>query len=64
MSDAETRDTIRLLSRELEKRHRLISARGIRALVEGRLSLYGFSHVLFQHYLYSSLDEVERARLH
>jgi DNA-binding winged helix-turn-helix (wHTH) protein/tetratricopeptide (TPR) repeat protein len=64
VSDAETRDTIRLLSRELEKRHRLVSARGIKALVEGRLSLYGFSHVLFQHYLYNSLDAVERAQLH
>ncbi len=64
VSEAETRDTIRLLSRELEKRHRLVSARGIRVLLEGRLSLYGFSHVLFQHYLYNSLDEVERAQLH
>jgi tetratricopeptide (TPR) repeat protein len=62
--DADTRETIRLLSRELEKRHRLVSARGIRALAEGRLSLYGFSHVLFQRYLYNSLDEVERAQLH
>jgi len=62
--DTETRDTVRLLSRELEKRHRLVTARGIKALAEGRLSLYGFSHVLFQRYLYDSLDEVERAQLH
>ena len=26
--------------------------------------MFGFSHVLFQRYLYGSLDEVERVRLH
>jgi len=62
--DTETRDTVRLLSRELEKRHRLVTARGIRALAEGRLSLFGFSHVLFQRYLYNGLNEVERTQLH
>ena len=64
VGDTDTRATIKLLSRELEKRHRLVSARGIRALAGGRLSLYGFSHVLFQRYLYDGLDEVERAQLH
>ena len=62
--DCETRETIKDLSRGLEKRHHLVTARGIRALVEGRLSIYGFSHVLFQHYVYNGLDEVERAQLH
>jgi len=62
--DVDTRVIIRQLSRELEKRHRLVSARGIRALATGRLSLFGFSHVLFQRYLYNDLNDVERAQLH
>lgn len=62
--DADTRNTIRRLSRELEARHRLVSARGVRTLSNGRLSLFGFSHVLFQRYLYGTLNEVERIRLH
>ena len=43
----ETRDVVRLLSRELEKRHRLVSARGILRLSRERLSLYRFWHILF-----------------
>ena len=62
--EADTREIIRRLSGELDKRHRLVTARGVRALAEGRLSLYGFSHVLFQRYLYDHLDEVERVHLH
>jgi tetratricopeptide (TPR) repeat protein len=60
----DTRDLIRHLSGELEKQHRLVSARGIRRLGGQRLSLYRFQHNLFQTYLYSVLDEVERGVLH
>jgi predicted ATPase/predicted Ser/Thr protein kinase len=60
----EVRELIRVLSSELEKRHHLISAKGIRSLVKQRLSLYVFQHILFQTYLYHSLDSVERSHLH
>ncbi len=62
--DEDARDTIRRLSRELETRHRLVRAQGIRSLSAGRLSLFGFSHVLFQRYLYNTLNEVERTQIH
>ncbi|MBN2408203.1 MAG: hypothetical protein JXE07_00580, partial [Candidatus Aminicenantes bacterium] len=64
LQDAEIFSLIRILSRELEKRHHLVSAKGIRQLAKQRLSLYLFQHILFQRYLYNSLDAVERAHLH
>ncbi|MEW6232674.1 MAG: BTAD domain-containing putative transcriptional regulator [Chloroflexota bacterium] len=52
------------LSGELDRRHRLIRAQSI-VRVDGQLlSRYRFRHILFQKYLYSSLDEVERVHLH
>jgi tetratricopeptide (TPR) repeat protein len=60
----EVRELIKLLSRELDKRHHLVSAKGIRQLEKQRLSSYIFQHILFQRYLYNSLDKVERAELH
>jgi tetratricopeptide (TPR) repeat protein len=60
----EVRELIKLLSRELDKRHHLVSAKGIRQLEKQRLSSYLFQHILFQRYLYNSLDKVERAQLH
>ena len=60
------RNLVRRLSRELEKRHHLVGAQGIRRLGPGgqRLSLYRFQHNLFQWYLYNDLDEAERVYLH
>ena len=54
------------LSRELGKRHRLVTAQAIRWLNPGqrRLSIYRFRHHLFQQYLYNRLDEVERGYMH
>ncbi len=52
----EVRELIKLLSRELDKRHHLVSAKGIRQLEKQRLSSYLFQHILFQRYLYNSLD--------
>jgi predicted ATPase/predicted Ser/Thr protein kinase len=60
----EVRELIRILSSELEKRHHLVSAKGIRSLGKQRLSLYVFQNNLFQTYLYNTLDEVERSHLH
>jgi predicted ATPase len=52
------------LSRELDKKHRLVMAQGIRRLGDQRLSLYRFRHTLFEKHLYNQLDPVERANLH
>jgi len=60
----EVRDLIKILSGDLEKRHHLISAKGIRNLGTRRLSQYVFQNNLFQKYLYSTLDDVERNHLH
>jgi predicted ATPase len=60
----EVRELIKLLSRELDKRHHLVTAKGIRQLEKQRLSSYLFQHILFQRYLYNSLDQVEKAELH
>jgi tetratricopeptide (TPR) repeat protein/energy-coupling factor transporter ATP-binding protein EcfA2 len=57
-------EMIRMLSAHLDKLHNLVSARGIKRIKGQRLSLYRFRHVLFQKYLYNSLDEVERVYLH
>jgi len=64
LKDTEVRELVRLLSSELDKRHHLVSAKGIRYLEKQRLSLYLFQHILFQRYLYNNLDDVERAHLH
>ncbi len=60
----ETGEIVRLLSGELDRRHRLVSARGVKRVGAQRLSLYKFQHILFQKYLYNSLDEIERSHLH
>lgn len=55
---------VEVLSRELDGRYRLVTARGSQLLDGQRLSLYRFRHALFQRYLYNNLDPVERAHLH
>ena len=52
------------LSGILDKQHRLVSSQISRRLGTQRLSRYRFRHILFQHYLYNSLDKVEQAFLH
>ena len=61
---AEARGLIRRFSGELDRQHRLVSARGVQRVDGQRLSLYRFQHNLFQTYLYGKLDEVERVCLH
>jgi len=58
------REMVASLSGELDRRHRLVRAQGIQRIADQRLSRYRFRHILFQKYLYNSLDEVERAHLH
>ena len=60
----EEKELIRILSGELEKRHQLVAAKGIKTLVKQRISLYTFRHIMFQKYLYNSLDKVERVHMH
>jgi tetratricopeptide (TPR) repeat protein/predicted Ser/Thr protein kinase len=64
LQDTEVRELIRHLSHELDKRHHLVSAKGIHRIDKQRLSRYLFQHILFQRFLYNNLDKVERAHLH
>lgn len=57
-------DVVSCLSRNLDREHHLVSAQGIRQINEQRMSFYRFRHILFQKYLYNSLDPVECAHLH
>jgi predicted ATPase len=57
-------EAIRRLSNELQRQHRLVRDLSLIQFASVRLSFYGFVHNLFQQYLYSGLDEVERACLH
>ena len=63
---ADEREMVGHLSSELDRRHRLVSAQGVLRMDSQRLSLslYRFRHILFQRYLYNSLDPVERVHLH
>jgi DNA-binding SARP family transcriptional activator/predicted ATPase len=61
---ADEREMVGHLSDELDRRHRLVRAQEVLRMGGQRLSRYRFRHVLFQRYLYTSLDEVERAYLH
>jgi DNA-binding SARP family transcriptional activator len=61
---ADEGETVRSLSDTLDRKYRLVGARGILRLDGQRLSRYRFRHILFQKYLYNRLDPVERAHLH
>ena len=58
------REMLEYLSSELDRKHRLVHAQSIQRVDGKSLSRYRFRHILFQKYLYGSLDEVERAHLH
>ena len=58
------REMLEYLSNELDRKHRLVHAQSIQRVDGKSLSRYRFRHILFQKYLYSNLDEVERAHLH
>jgi transcriptional regulator with XRE-family HTH domain/tetratricopeptide (TPR) repeat protein len=64
LTDMPEADVIRLLSQDLDRHCRLVEARGIRRIGSQRLSRYRFRHILFQHYLTSNLDPVERSHLY
>jgi adenylate cyclase len=52
------------LSGDLDRRHRLVRADSILRPGDRRLSRYRFRHILFQRYLYGTLDDIERVQLH
>jgi predicted ATPase len=62
----DARELVRQLGGVLDKKHHLVRGQGVRRLESSgeRLSRYRFQHILFQKYLYDSLDEAERAYLH
>jgi DNA-binding SARP family transcriptional activator/tetratricopeptide (TPR) repeat protein len=62
--NTDERQLLPQLSGELDKKHRLIRADSIHRLNGQVLSSYRFRNILFQKYLYSSLDHVERVHLH
>ena len=49
---------------ELGHQYRLVQADSSRRIDGNRLTRYRFRHILFQKYLYSQLDDLERAELH
>jgi tetratricopeptide (TPR) repeat protein len=61
---AQERELVKDLSRELEKRYLLVSEQGELKIGKQFLSLYRFSHVLIQQYLYDELGAGERRMLH
>ena len=58
------REVLGNLSGDLDRLHRLVRAQSIQRVNKQLLSRYQFRHILFQKYLYGSLDEVLRAHLH
>jgi tetratricopeptide (TPR) repeat protein len=58
------RDLVKDLSRELEKRYRLVFEQGEIKIGKQFLSSYRFSHALTQQYLYDELGTGERRMLH
>lgn len=53
-----------LLSTDLDRHYKLVQADSSMSVNGNRLSRYRFRHILFQRYLYSQLDVVERGKLH
>ena len=58
------RQLLKRLTRELDRRHRLVSEEGSHRVGEARISKFRFRHFLFQKYLYENLGESEREQLH
>jgi predicted ATPase len=60
----DSRELIREISGDLQRRHRLVEAEGVARLGRQRISNYRFSNKMVQAYLYSSMDEVEASFMH
>ena len=58
------RELVLQLSRQLDRKHRLVEEMGSRKIGEWRLFLYRFRHKLFQQHLYNEIGDIERELLH
>jgi len=61
---SDEREILRCLSAELDRGHQLVHAQSVQRVDGQLLSCYRFRHILFQRYLYGTLDKVERVHLH
>lgn len=52
------------LSATLAREENLIRPQGVQSVGAHHLSMYGFRHILFQQYLYNSLDPIQRVNFH
>lgn len=64
LSEMRERDLLRVLSAELQKRHRLVVEGPTERVAKGWTTQYTFAHALFQQYLYDGLSGRERMMLH
>ena len=58
------REVVGTLSGPLARQHRLVRPLEMRRVAGVRISAYEFRHSVFQTYIYSALDNVERAHFH
>lgn len=58
------RELVRQFSRELDRKHRLVTERSPHQVDNQRLFRYRFRHNLFQQHLYKELGKMERELLH
>jgi DNA-binding SARP family transcriptional activator len=57
-------EVLERLSADLDQKHRIVRAHIMRRVQGKAVSRFRFRHILFQKYVYGSLDPVERAQLH
>lgn len=62
--ERDVRQLVGQLGRVLGQEQRLVKVQGSQQAGSNSLSRYRFRHILFQHYLYHSLDPVEQGYLH
>ncbi|MEZ4863695.1 MAG: AAA family ATPase [Caldilineaceae bacterium] len=61
---ADEQPLVRQLGSIVDRHHRLVTSQGNERLGQQALSHYRFGHILFQKYLYETLDPAERVYLH
>jgi tetratricopeptide (TPR) repeat protein len=64
VQEFDEREILGYFSGDLNRVHRLVRAQSIQRVNNRLLSRYQFQHILFQKYLYGSLDAVLRVHLH
>lgn len=64
VQQVQERELLKSLTRELEKRHRLVLEQGEIKVGQQFLSQYRFVHALFQQFLYNELGAGERRMMH